>query len=216
MLGRARQPARRRFLERAALGLLAFLPLAAVGEGDPARGAQSFVVCGACHASGPDSGTLIGPTLWNVVGRKVAARTEFDYSEALRRLGGEWTAERLDRFLANPADYAPGTRMAYVGIPDPVERRDVIAYLGTLTGGVAPVAAAADPFGPNWPAGPGREEAGAVCNACHSLAIVKQQRLPRARWDKLLDWMVEEQGMPEQPPERRALILEYLATHFGQ
>jgi hypothetical protein len=54
-----------------------------------------------------------------------------------------------------------------------------------------------------------------LCNACHSLAIVKQQRLSRDVWDKLLDWMVEEQGMAEQTPERRLLILDYLAANFG-
>lgn len=204
------------FLGPAAVLLLALAPVASGGEGDPARGAQSFAVCGACHATGPESGTLIGPSLWNIVGRKVAARDGFDYSDAFRNLQGEWTADKLEHFLADPMGFAPGTKMAYVGIQDPAERRDVIAYLATLVAGAAPVVAAADPFGPDWPAGPGREQTGAACNACHSLAIVRQQRLPRARWDKLLDWMVEEQGMAEQPPERRALILEYLATHFGQ
>lgn len=212
----ARRPGSRTRLGCAAALLLAFASAATGGEGDPVRGAQSFVVCGACHAAGPDGGTLIGPTLWDVVGRKVAAREEFEYSDALRKLGGEWTPDRLDGFLADPMGFAPGTRMTYVGIQDPAERRDVIAYLRTLAAGAAPVVGAVDAFGPDWPAGPGREETGAVCNACHSLAIVKQQRLPRARWDKLLDWMVAEQGMAEQPEERRALILEYLATHFGR
>lgn len=200
----------------AAVLLLALVPVASGVTGDPARGAQSFVVCGACHATGPEGGTLIGPSLWNIMGRKVAAQHEFNYSVAFRNLQGEWTADTLERFLADPMGFAPGTTMAFVGVQDPTERRDVIAYLATLVAGAAPVAVAADPFGPDWPAGPGREQTGAACNACHSLAIVRQQRLPRARWDKLLDWMVEEQGMAEQPPERRALMLEYLATHFGQ
>ena len=41
------------------------------------------------------------------------------------------------------------------------------------------------------------------------------QRLPRKRWDHLLDWMVEKQGMAELSAEERALILDYLATHLN-
>lgn len=72
-----------------------------------------------------------------------------------------------------------------------------------------------DPFGNDWPAGPGRELTGAICGACHSLAIVKQQGLSQADWDELLDWMVEEQGMVQLEPAARTTILDYLATHFG-
>jgi cytochrome c len=141
----------------------------------------------------------------------------FDYSAELKSVGGIWTPEQLDRFLTDPTAFAPGTRMGYAGVADPVERAALVAYLATLhEGGAAPAAATAtSDFGPDWPAGPGQTETGVLCNACHSLAIVKQQRLSRDVWDKLLDWMVEEQGMAEQTPERRLLILDYLAAHFG-
>jgi len=65
------------------------------------------------------------------------------------------------------------------------------------------------------PPDPGREAVFYTCQACHSLAIVKQQGLSRDSWDETLDWMIEEQGMPEPEPEERALILDYLSTHFG-
>jgi cytochrome c len=58
-------------------------------------------------------------------------------------------------------------------------------------------------------------ETGRLCGACHSLAIVKAQRLSRAAWDRLLTWMVKEQGMAEPTPEHRALMLGYLVAHFG-
>ncbi len=66
------------------------------------------------------------------------------------------------------------------------------------------------------PAGPGREEVFYTCQACHSLAIVKQQGLDRDSWDETLVWMVEEQAMDPPDPEDRKLILEYLATHYGR
>ena len=65
------------------------------------------------------------------------------------------------------------------------------------------------------PEGPGREEVFYSCQACHSLAIVKQQGLDRETWDEALVWMVEEQEMEPLEPEDRNLILDYLATHYG-
>ena len=65
------------------------------------------------------------------------------------------------------------------------------------------------------PAGPGREEVFYRCQACHSLAIVKQQGLDRESWDESLVWMVEEQEMEPLDPEEGKLVLDYLATHYG-
>lgn len=67
----------------------------------------------------------------------------------------------------------------------------------------------------NLPDTPGAEETFYLCSACHSLAIVKQQRISSARWDYLWTWMIEEQGMPEQDPETREKILTYLERHFS-
>jgi cytochrome c len=184
--------------------------------GDAVAGATSFLVCSACHTTTQDGAALIGPNLWHVVGRAVASKAGFDYSPELKAVGGEWTTERLDQFLKDPAGFAPGTRMGFVGVADATERANLIAYLSTLTEGAAiAVAAPAVDYGPDWPPGPGSAEAGQLCNSCHSLTIVKAQKLSRKTWDKLLVWMVEEQGMAEQSPETRALILDYLATHFG-
>ena len=43
------------------------------------------------------------------------------------------------------------------------------------------------------PEAPGAEETFHLCSACHSVALVKQQRLSDERWDYLWNWMVEEQ-----------------------
>lgn len=67
----------------------------------------------------------------------------------------------------------------------------------------------------NLPDTPGVEETFYLCTACHSAAIIKQQRLPPARWDYLWTWMIEEQGMPEQDSETKAAILTYLKRHFS-
>lgn len=75
-------------------------------------------------------------------------------------------------------------------------------------------AAAQDDWG-GLPPGEAREDVYYTCNACHSLAIVRQQNLPRERWDYLMDWMVEEQGMAPMEPEVRARVVDYLAEHYG-
>jgi cytochrome c len=94
----------------------------------------------------------------------------------------------------------------------------------TVIPGAAPVATdesaeeLAVPLNPefdNLPDAPGAEQTFYLCSACHSLAIVKQQRLTDARWDYLWTWMVEEQGMPEQTPEDKEAILGYLKRHFS-
>ena len=72
----------------------------------------------------------------------------------------------------------------------------------------------ADPW-QGLPPGPGREIVFGLCQACHSLAIVKQQGLDRDSWDETLVWMVEEQGMPALNAEAWKLILDYLTTHYG-
>lgn len=65
------------------------------------------------------------------------------------------------------------------------------------------------------PPGEGRDVVFYTCQACHSLAIVKQQGLNRVWWDETLTWMVEEQDMPELDDEDRALVLDYLVANFG-
>ena len=65
------------------------------------------------------------------------------------------------------------------------------------------------------PPGPGREDVFYLCNACHSLKTVLQQRLSREVWDDTLIWMVEEQGMAQLDTEEYALILDYLGRYLS-
>ena len=65
------------------------------------------------------------------------------------------------------------------------------------------------------PPGDGRQEVYGICSACHSLMIVKQQRLSKEAWLEVLKWMTEKQGMPPLPPETLELVSGYLAEHYG-
>lgn len=86
--------------------------------------------CAGCHGfSAWDRSSALGPNLHQVVGRRVASRTDFQYSTALAEMGGRWTRARLDEFLANPQAVAPGTLMPFAGIADKDQRERVIDYL---------------------------------------------------------------------------------------
>lgn len=92
-------------------------------------GASLASQCAGCHTLNEGQQGALGPNLHGVVGREVAAKEEFPYSDAMRALGGRWTPERLDAFLANPQGYVPGTAMAYPGIRDSTQRRILVEYL---------------------------------------------------------------------------------------
>ena len=100
------------------------------GAADPDRGASVFQTCSACHTIGRGGADVDGPNLYGVVGARIAGRRpRYGYTQALRDVGGVWTAPRLDAWLTNPGAFAPGTAMHFPGLPDARDRTDVIAYL---------------------------------------------------------------------------------------
>ena len=111
---------------------------------DLTRGEQLSAQCQACHSFEEGGAVRLGPTLYGVAGRPVADFTDFEYSEVMSALGGNWSLEELDTFLADPMGQLPGTRMIYVGVPQQQERADIIAYLNTLTNAPLPMPAPAE------------------------------------------------------------------------
>jgi cytochrome c2 len=92
-----------------------------------ADGAAVFSRCRRCHEGNGDQASQL--SLKGVVGRPVAGVDNYAYSEALRHLGGVWTEERLDAFLADPDGYAPGSRMGTGRVPDEEERKALLRFL---------------------------------------------------------------------------------------
>ena len=108
-----------------------FLVSAAYADGDAAAGKKVFAKCGICHLVQPGK-TLTGPSLFGVVGRHSASVEKFNYSDAMKKMDVTWDTETLDKYLTNPKEMVPGTKMAFPGMPDANDRANVIAYLATL------------------------------------------------------------------------------------
>jgi cytochrome c len=98
-------------------------------EADYAAGRRVFAQCRSCHVVDAAGAHRVGPNLYGVFGRRVGTAEGFTYSEALQNAEFTWTAEQLDHWLENPQTFLPGNRMAFAGLRDATERRDVIAYV---------------------------------------------------------------------------------------
>jgi cytochrome c len=100
----------------------------AAAAGDPAKGANVFKRCGACHVVDKEQ-NRVGPHLVGVVGRKAGGVESFKYSDAMKNSGLTWDEATLDKYLADPKGAIPGNKMAFPGLKNEQERADVIAYL---------------------------------------------------------------------------------------
>ena len=112
--------------------LTSLLVTAAHAEGDAVRGEARFQECAACHQL--EAGTNeVGPSLHGVFSRKAGELADFRYSPAMKRSGVTWTAETLDKYIADPQAFIPANRMPYAGMSNASDRADLIAYLQKAT-----------------------------------------------------------------------------------
>ena len=122
------------------------------------RGASSAKVCLTCHTFEQGGPNRLGPNLFGIVGRPLAAHAGFAYSPAMKGHGGNWTYEQLDTYLTSPAKAIPGNKMAFAGLRNPRDRANLLAYLATLGPNrlpyPPPAAAPSAGAGPLTPAGP--------------------------------------------------------------
>jgi len=112
----------------------------AIAAGDAARGAKAFQACAACHSVAPGE-HMTGPSLAHIWEKKAGAISDFlRYSEAMKRANVVWNESTLDKWLANPDAFIPGTSMTFAGVRDAKDRQDVIAYLKAVSEGKPPAA----------------------------------------------------------------------------
>ena len=221
-----------------AAALLAVAPGAGAGEAGAGRGAALYAQqCKRCHQAGAGAEHRIGPHLNDLFGRTAGALEGFRYSRAMAAAGAgglAWTEAALDAFLADPAAFLPGGRMAFAGVADAADRAALVARLRRFAGpesGLPPAEPTATPeeygLDPALLAIEGDPEYGAwlagECAACHRAGAAGAGIPPIAGWpvdDFVIALQAYKRGTREHPVMRLVAgrlsdeEIAALAAHF--
>ena len=101
-----------------------------IAKADVAAGQATAKKCQTCHDFTKGGPNKIGPNLWGIVGSKADEVAGYSFSDAMKQRADKvWTYEELNKFLAGPRIYVPGTKMTFAGLPKLEDRANVIAWL---------------------------------------------------------------------------------------
>lgn len=98
-------------------------------DGNAEAGEDVFKKCRACHDIGPDAKNKVGPVLNGLIGRKSGTVEGFAYSDANKNAAVTWTEETFLKYIEDPRAFMPGNKMAFAGLKDEQDRKDVLAYI---------------------------------------------------------------------------------------
>jgi cytochrome c len=115
--------------------LAAAVLLASSGTGlaqDAEAGAARFKsLCFPCHDIGAGAKVKLGPPLNGLPGRTAGTIPGFNYSDANKNSGIVWGAESFAKYITNPMQQMPGTRMAFAGVRDEKDIANLWAFLAS-------------------------------------------------------------------------------------
>jgi len=96
---------------------------------DVENGADVFKKCRACHQVGETAKNAVGPVLNGLIGRKAGSVEGFNYSDANKNSGVTWDEATFANYIKDPRAAMPGNKMAFAGIKDPEDIKDLTAFL---------------------------------------------------------------------------------------
>ena len=102
---------------------------ALLAMGDLDHGKNVWKKCSACHSIKKGGKNKIGPALYSVLGRNVAALGDYKYSKAFMAYGNTWTFEKMNGFLKKPQAYIKGTKMAFAGLKKEKDRASILLFM---------------------------------------------------------------------------------------
>jgi len=111
------------------LAAIAILSAGTAQAEDLAAGATSFKKCAPCHDVGPTAKNKVGPVLNGLDGRKSGSIAGYSYSDANKGSGITWNEASFLEYIKDPKAKVPGTKMAFAGIKNEDEAKNLWAYL---------------------------------------------------------------------------------------
>jgi len=120
------------------VGLITFILIFSIAyAADPVKGKKVFKKCVSCHSL-QEGKNKIGPSLYNLLDRKIGSVEGYKYSKSMKNFGDPstvhffvysvWDEESLDKFLTKPRKFIPKTKMAFRGIKNKSLRDDLISF----------------------------------------------------------------------------------------
>ncbi|MEJ2625299.1 MAG: hypothetical protein P8Z80_12360, partial [Pseudolabrys sp.] len=88
----------------------------------------------ACHTLKPGEIQKAGPTLWHVMGRRIATLKGYNFSPALKKLDIVWSKKTISKlFEIGPVHYTPGTKMPEQTIGSEKDRQALVDFIAKVT-----------------------------------------------------------------------------------
>jgi cytochrome c len=103
------------------------------------KGRKVTKKCASCHTFDRGGKNKIGPNLYGIIGRGRGSVGAYNYSKAIRDMGGQWGFADLDRFLAKPKAFMAGTKMSFPGLKKAADRAALILYMRAQADQPAPL-----------------------------------------------------------------------------
>ncbi|QFU74911.1 c-type cytochrome [Halioglobus maricola] len=99
-------------------------------QGSAERGRLVFAPCRTCHYPEQYMGHNNGPNLSAIFGKVAGKQPGFRYySQTFSDAEFVWTPQLMYAWLEKPMEMFPDSSMMSLGVPDPQQRADLIAYL---------------------------------------------------------------------------------------